>query len=229
MSATIETLQDVEDGLAALVKLDPRLLPVLAAAETVPLRRRPPGFESLAGIIVGQQVSTSSAAAILGRLRKEIDLADPAAMAGAGEEECRCAGLSGPKERALRAVAAAILEDGLDLDALCRQSADDAIAALVAVKGIGPWTAEIYLLFCAGHADIFPAGDLALRHAVGHGLELGAPPDMAATALIAAQWSPWRGVAARLFWSYYAAWKGGGFAPVLPMAGGARNAPGGAR
>ena len=106
--------------------------------------------------------------------------------------------------RTLRAAAAASL-DGLDLDALAEAPAEEAHARLTAVKGIGPWTADIYLLFCVGHADIFPAGDLALRNAVANAFGLALPVGVAEIDAIAERWSPWRGVAARLFWAYYRA------------------------
>jgi DNA-3-methyladenine glycosylase II len=76
---------------------------------------------------------------------------------------------------------------------------------LTAVKGVGPWTAQVYLMFCGGHADIFPAGDVALQAAVAHALDMEARPTARQLAVLSEKWSPWRSVAARLFWSYYAA------------------------
>lgn len=210
----IERRSDIEAGLAALVAADARLAAVAARAGPVPLRRRAANFESLAGIIVSQQVSTASAGAIMARLKRRVDPLTAAGMVAASDEDCRLAGLSRSKERALRAAAEEVAAGRLDLAGLCRQDAEAAIEALVAVRGIGPWTAEIYLLFCAGHPDIFPAGDLALRHAVTHALALPEPPDAAALRAIAAGWAPWRAVAARLFWAYYAALRGREGAPV---------------
>ena len=119
----------------------------------------------------------------------------------------REAGLSRPKQKTLRAVAQAVA-DGLDLDHLCTLDAADAMARMVAVSGIGPWTAEVYLLFAAGHPDIFPARDVALQTAVGHALGMEVRPGEKALIAIAESWRPWRGVASRLFWAYYRTIKG---------------------
>ncbi len=100
------------------------------------------------------------------------------------------------------------MADGLDLHHLCSLDAGQAIAALVAVPGIGPWTAECYLLFSAGHPDIFPARDVALQSAVGHALGIEPRPPEKTLIRLAESWSPWRGVASRLFWAYYREWKG---------------------
>lgn len=209
---TIETLADIEAALAALTAADPRLVPVIERAGPVPLRRQRPGFVSLAEIIVSQQVSKASAEAIFGRLCTLIDPLDANGVLAADEEMFRAAGLSRPKQKTMMAMAQAV-QDGLDLDHLCGLEAGDAIGAMVAVHGIGQWTAEIYLLFCAGHPDIFPARDVALQAAVGEALGLDARPGEKALAAIAESWAPWRGTAARLFWAYYAAMKGRDGAP----------------
>jgi DNA-3-methyladenine glycosylase II len=109
-----------------------------------------------------------------------------------------------PKSRRLYGVAGSLF-DGYDLDGLDRVSAIEATAALVTLKGIGPWTAESYLLFCVGHPDVFPAGDLALQIAVQDGLGLAERPADKDLRRIAEAWSPWRAVAARLFWAHYKA------------------------
>lgn len=211
----IDTLDDIEAGLEALVLADMRLADIRSRAHAVPLRRSPPGFESLASIIVAQQVSTASAAAIWARLREAIDPLTPQAYIDGGEEAWRFAGLSRPKQRTLLAVSQALVDDGLDLHGLCDLPAEEAIAALTAIKGIGPWTAEVYLLFAAGHPDVFPAGDVALQAAVGHAFAHEIRPDAKALRLLAEDWAPWRGVAARLFWAYYTAIKGREAAPLL--------------
>ncbi|ERM02839.1 DNA-3-methyladenine glycosidase [Brucella intermedia 229E] len=214
----IDTLSDIEAGLEALVLADTRLADIRSRSHAVPLRRSEPGgFESLASIIVAQQVSTASAAAIWARLKQAIDPLTPEAyIAGGGEEAWRFAGLSRPKQRTLLAVSEALARDGLDLHGLCELPAGgEAIAALTAIKGIGPWTAEVYLLFAAGHPDVFPAGDVALQTAVGHAFAHETRPDAVALRKLAEDWAPWRGVAARLFWAYYAAIKGREAAPLL--------------
>jgi DNA-3-methyladenine glycosylase II len=214
----IRNLADVEEGLEALVRLDPRLAAIRAASGEVPLRLTQPGFASLASIIVSQQVSTASARAIYGRL---VGLADPlthTTLLAADDSLFREAGLSGAKHRTLLALSRAVAE-GLDLNGLCDLEAEEAVRRLSGVKGIGPWTAEVYLLFAAGHPDVFPGGDVALQTSVGHGLGLETRPDRRQLVKLAESWAPWRGVAARLFWAYYRTIRGRDAAPS-PVEGG---------
>jgi len=125
-------------------------------------------------------------------------------VAGAGEQGLRACGLSGPKIRTFLGVAEAEITGAIDFDTL-RDLDDQAVTeALVALKGIGPWTAEIYLLTCLGRRDVWPAGDLALQEAMKLALGLDARPKAADTHDLAEPWRPWRSVAARLLWSYYA-------------------------
>ncbi len=211
----IRNLDDIATGLDALSAIDPRLGAIRAAAGEVPLRLSEPGFESLASIIVGQQVSTASARAIFGRLTALANPLTPAAILAANDDLFRQAGLSRPKQKGLIAAAEAV-QNGLDLHHLCECDADEAMAKLTSVTGIGPWTAQVYLLFAAGHPDIFPAKDVALQTSVGHALgHESRPADKALTA-IAEVWSPWRGVAARLFWAYYRTIRGRDAVPVTP-------------
>jgi DNA-3-methyladenine glycosylase II len=209
----IDTLKDIEDGLEALIVLEPRLAHVVSVAGEVPLRRHAAGFESLAGIIVSQQISKASADAIFARLKAAIDPFTPRELLRAGPGALVSAGLSRPKQKTFFAVAEAC-SDGLDLEALCGLPAQDAVARMTVLPGIGPWTAEVYLLFCAGHPDIFPAGDIALQNAVRHAFSLEARPAPMPLTAIAARWSPHRSVAARLFWAYYANMKGRDSAPL---------------
>ena len=210
----IETDSDISRGLDALVAIDRRLGPVRAVAGTVPLRRTPPGFSSLASVIVSQQVSRASADAIFGRLCRLVDPLTPENLVTAGEVAMIEAGLSRAKQKALMALSAAIVQGALDLEGLDTLSAEEAVATLVAVPGIGPWTAQVYLLVAAGHADIFPAGDVALQAAVAHALGLASRPDIKLLSQMAESWSPWRSVAARLFWAYYREMKGVEAAPA---------------
>lgn len=198
----IVTMDDISEGLEALTALDPRLVDVRARAGEVPLRLSEPGFGSLVSIIVSQQVSRASADAILGRFERLLDPLSAEAVLGASEEVFREAGLSRPKQRTLLALAAAV-RGGLDLNGLVRLDGEEAMVQLTSVSGIGPWTAEVYLLFAAGHPDIFPAKDVALQSAVGHALGIDPRPSDKALAALAESWSPWRGVASRLFWAYY--------------------------
>ena len=196
-----ETLREAAERLRAK---DPELIDRLIAIGGAPLlRRREAGFAGLAAIIVSQQVSTASATAIFGRLQALIVPLEAVEIAKATEEDLRACGLSNAKIRALRAVAQAIAEGGLDLEGLGALDAEDAHKALVAVKGVGPWTADIFLLFCLGHADAFPAGDLALQEAAKLALNLKRRPDAARLERIAERWRPLRGVAARMLWAYY--------------------------
>ncbi len=208
----ISNIDDINRGLDELCAIDPRLAAVRELAGEVPLRLSEPGFESLASIIVSQQVSTASAKAIFGRLTVLVDPLTPQALLDAGEGMFREAGLSRPKQRALLAVAQAAA-DGLDLHGLCRLDAREAMASLVEIPGIGPWTAEVYLLFAAGHPDIFPARDVALQSAVGHALGIDPRPGEKALIRLAESWTPWRGVASRLFWAYYRVTRGREGAP----------------
>ena len=142
-----------------------------------PLRRREPGFAGLAAIIVSQQVSVASANAIFGRLEARIAPLDAERLAAATEDDLRACGLSSPKIRALRALAEAVADRRARSGGPGALDAEDAHAALVAVKGMGPWTADIFLLFCLGHPDAFPAGDLALQEAAKLALGLKTRPD----------------------------------------------------
>jgi DNA-3-methyladenine glycosylase II len=195
------TLHDAAERLRAK---DPELVErLISVGGRPPLRRRAPGFAGLAAIIVSQQVSTASATAIFGRLEARIVPLEAAQLAKTTEDDLRACGLSTAKVRALRAAAGAILEGALDLGGLAALDAEDAHKALVAVKGVGPWTADIFLLFCLGHPDAFPAGDLALQEAAKLALNLKHRPDAARLQRIAERWRPWRGVAARMLWAYY--------------------------
>jgi len=204
----IETPDHIAEGLEALCVADQRLRTVREVAGDVPLRLVRPGFTSLVSIIVSQQVSRASADAILGRFLKIVDPLTPANLLAADETVFREAGFSRPKQKAVLATAVAAAHDGLDLEALCLLDAEEAMARLTAVHGIGRWTAEIYLLFAAGHPDIFPARDVALQSAVGQALGMEGRPNEKTLIRVAESWTPWRGVAARLFWSYYRAMRG---------------------
>ncbi len=206
----------LREGVAALTRCDPLMARLVAEGATPPLRKRPPGYEGLAGIIVAQQLSTASAGAIWGRLRALLRDVTPETVAAAAEADLRAAGLSGPKIRTLRAVAEAVAAGDLPLPALHTLPADEAHRRMVAVRGIGPWTADVYLLFCLGHPDAFPAGDLALQEAARLAEGLDARPSAAALAARAQAWRPWRGVAAKVLWAYYRVAKARDGAPLAP-------------
>jgi len=199
----IASQSDIEEGTRYLVKICPQIKLMRQQCGTIPLRLSTPDFEGLAAIIVSQQVSKASATAIFGRLRDHINPLTPHGFLTAGEDIWIAAGLSRPKQRTLAAISTAVLEDGLDLDGLCDAAPENAMEQLIAIKGIGPWTAEVYLMFCAGHRDIFPAGDLALQEAIRLGFAMDERPDGKSTRAIAERWTPWRSVAARILWDYY--------------------------
>jgi len=199
----IDDHDDIHAGLTALKKADPRLARVIKVAGEVPLRRGKGGYRGIADIIVSQQLSKAAAATIWSRFAAAVDPVCPDGVLAAGEDTLRACGLSRGKICTLQKLAQAC-HGGFDFNALPDLPAEEAIAAMTALHGIGPWTAEVYLLFCCGHADIFPAGDVALQNAVGDAFDMAERPAEKALRDIAAAWSPWRGVAARLFWRYYA-------------------------
>lgn len=194
----IETEADLAAGAVVLVARDARFGPILAAVGPLPLRRRPGGFAALVAAIVGQQVSTASAAAILGRL-EAAGLTGAAAIAGASDAALRACGLSRQKMRCLRALAAA----RIDYDALRDAPTGTVVTTLTAVPGIGRWTAEIYAKFALGHADVLAAGDLALQVAAERAFALPDRPTERDLRRMAEAWSPVRAVAARALWAYY--------------------------
>ena len=127
----------------------------------------------------------------------------------ASDETLRACGLSTPKMKTLRAIADAMADGALNLSALAETTAEEAHATLCAIHGIGPWTADIFLLFCLGHPDAWPAGDLALQEAARIALGLRNRPDAKRLEKIGQRWRPYRGVAARLLWAYYRVMKEG--------------------
>ncbi|WP_116131764.1 DNA-3-methyladenine glycosylase [Tropicimonas sp. IMCC34043] len=194
----IEGPDCVAEGAAWLAARDPRLAAALAATGPLPLRLRRDGFEALFSAIVSQQVSVAAASSIWNRL-KAARLTGPRKVLWASEEELRACGLSRQKVRYARALA----EARIDYAALRTAPEAEVVATLVAVPGIGRWTAEIYAMFSLGRADVFAPGDLALQEAVRILFELEARPSEAALREMAMDWTPWRGVAARLLWAYF--------------------------
>jgi DNA-3-methyladenine glycosylase II len=198
-----KTQADLERAIRALVRKDPRLRPILAATGMPKLRRRDSGFIGLAEIIVGQQLSTASANAIWGRLSGAFDPFHHDSIQRATAARLGKLGLSAAKIKTLKLLAKEIKSKRLDLDALGEQDADVAHKTLTALHGVGPWTADVYLLFCLGHSDAWPAGDLALQDAIRVGLGLASRPATKEMAALAEIWRPYRGAAAHLWWAYY--------------------------
>ena len=218
MTHFIHTESDLDAALAALSDADPRFATILAACGRPPLRRREGGLPGLAAIVVSQQLSTASAGAIWGRLAAAFDPLDHETLRRARSDKLRRVGLSAPKIRALKEISKAIARGALDLDAIANAEADAAHVALTAVHGIGPWTADIYLLSCLGHGDAWPAGDLALQEAARLAFKLKARPSTKEMGPLAEKWRPWRAVAARVLWTYYRSVKGRDGAPIQQTA-----------
>jgi DNA-3-methyladenine glycosylase II len=212
----IRTEADLDAALAALTLADPRFGPVIAKGGRPPLRRRADGYPGLAATVVSQQLSTASAGAIWGRLAAAFDPFEPQAIIKARPAKLARLGLSKPKIRALKEIARAVVRGEPDLTTLAERAAEDAHAALTAVHGIGPWTADIYLLACLGHADAWPAGDLALQEAARLAFGLPVRPTTKEMLPLAEAWRPHRAVAARVLWTYYRAVKGREGAPTVP-------------
>ena len=191
--------------LRALLRRNPELRPIARQSGAFEIRLTPAGFGGLARVICGQQLSVASARAIWSRFEALPGALDPASYLALSEADVRATGFSAGKYRTVRVIAEAIVAGTLDLSLVETMSGEAATAYLTAHKGIGPWTAEIYLMFCTGHPDIFPVGDLALRKAVGHALGMDTTPTENELAALAASWAPYRHAAALLFWKYYAA------------------------
>lgn len=203
MDSRLETQADLAEAVARLTRIDPRLTPIVEATGIPPLRRRPAGLRGLARVIVGQQVSTASAEAIWNRLDATFPSLTAEDILGATDETLGATiGLSAAKMKSLRHIATEIAEQRLDLDALAQQPADEAHARLTALRGVGPWTADVYLLFCLGNADAWPAADLGIQEGLKRGLALDDRPTTKETTALGDAWRPLRGAAAHLWWAY---------------------------
>ena len=195
----IETDADVHEGMLALSAMCPRMKAAYALTGPLPLRRRADGFAQVLSAIVGQQVSVASAAAVWSRI-EAAGFNTPAAVLAASDDELRAVRLSRQKFIYARELALA----DIDYIALRDMSDEAVIKTLVAVKGIGPWTAEVYAMFSLGRADVFAPGDLAMQEAARSLYDLPERPKEKAFREMADAWAPWRAVAARLLWAYYA-------------------------
>ncbi len=190
-------------GLDALAAADTGLAGIEPAAGPLPWRRRPRGFPGLLQAIVGQQISNQAAAAIWRRLHATAGALEPDRLLTLPDEQLRLAGLSRPKIAHARALAQAFAEGRLSDAGLAAMADAEAVAAIASVRGMGPWTAEIYLLFALERPDVFPAGDLALAAAAAHLKGLPDRPGPAALRRLAEPWQPWRALAARLLWHHW--------------------------
>lgn len=198
----ITTEDDIAEGAAWLAATEPRFVRALERTGPWPLRRREDGFEALRDAILSQQVSTAAARSIRGKL-VEAGFGAAPALAEASEDDLRSCGLSRQKVRYLQALA----RSGIDFAALRQLPDAQVIETLLPLPGIGRWTVEMYLIFALGRADVFAVDDLALAEAARLLFDLPERPKPRAFGTLSAPWSPWRAVAARGLWAYYAAMK----------------------
>ena len=203
MTHFLHTEADLQAGLAQLVLADPRLVPVADKAGAFSLRRREAGYAGLCAIVCGQQLSVAAAATIRDRLFAAFDPFHHDTVRAARTDKLKRLGLSAAKIKSIKEIGKAVAKGHIDLTAVGNMDADVAHATLTALHGVGPWTADIYLLFCLGHADAFPSGDLAVQESARIALNLRKRPDAKQLTKIAEAWRPWRGVAAHLLWAYY--------------------------
>jgi DNA-3-methyladenine glycosylase II len=195
----------LEIAVRELAAIDPDLAGIAERHGPPPMWGREPGFETLARIILEQQVSLAAAEAAGGRLVRAAGAIEPKAIAALGDDALRQAGLTRQKARYLSGLANEVLAGRLDLEAVAVGDDDDARARLTSVVGIGRWTADIYLLMALRRPDIWPTGDLALAAAMRRAKRLATIPTAMEQEAIAEPWRPWRAVAARLLWHAYLA------------------------
>jgi DNA-3-methyladenine glycosylase II len=193
----------VQSGLMELFALDPDFATIEPLAGPLPWRSRPRGFGGLARSILGQQISNQAADAIWRRFSALPRALEPAGLLALRDEDFRAAGLSRPKVAHLRGLADAALRGEMRLDALDSMTDAEAVAHLAAQRGLGPWTAQVHLLFAEGRRDIFPHSDVALAAAYAHLKRLPARLPPRDLTLLAEGWSPWRSLAARLLWHHW--------------------------
>ncbi|HYZ22435.1 MAG TPA: DNA-3-methyladenine glycosylase 2 family protein [Rhodopila sp.] len=190
-------------AIETLTRLDPLFGAIIERAGPLPWRRREPGFPGLLQAIVAQMISNQAAAAIWGRLRAIPGALDPAGLLALPDETLRAAGLSRPKVLHARALAQAFADGTLSTGRLAELDDEAAVLAIGAIKGMGRWSAEIYLLFALDRLDVFPAGDIALAASAAHLRGLAQRPSPAALRDMALAWRPVRSVAARLLWHHW--------------------------
>ena len=190
-------------ALDALIAHDPRLAGIEQRAGPLPWRVRAGGFPGFLQIVMGQQISNQAALAIWLRLAALPGALTPEGLLALDDATLRAAGLSRPKVAHARALAAAFASGQLSGPALERLSDADAMAAITAVRGLGPWTAEVYLLFALQRQDVFPAGDIAVAGAAADIMGLSSRPAPQALRTLAEGWRPSRALAARLLWHHW--------------------------
>lgn len=193
---------DHDAAIDHLIDADPHLAAAVARAGRPTPFRRPPGFATLVLLILEQQVSLESAAAAFRRLQQTVAI-DPERILTLDETMMRRVGFSRQKIRYVKALAAEVAEGRLDLDGLGSLSDAEARRRLLSLTGIGPWTADVYLLSCLGRPDVWPVGDRALQVGTAEVLGLTAPPSPSELEPIGDRWRPLRSVAAQVIWNDY--------------------------
>jgi DNA-3-methyladenine glycosylase II len=201
----LHTPESLAAARAHLAAADPALARIDARLPPFTWRSRPGGFAGLVRFIIEQQVSVASAAAIWGRLEAGLGEVTPRAVLARDEAELKAFGLSSPKARYVHAIAHAHFSGAADFDRLAALDDEAAITALTAIKGVGRWTAEVYLMMCEARLDVFPAGDLALQEGLRMADESEVRPTEKALYARSELWRPYRAVAAHLIWDYYIA------------------------
>ncbi len=200
---TIETIDDLKEGVAYVCDREPAFQRVVDAIGLPPLRRKPSGLKGLVEIITFQLISLKAAAAIWARVEVQFGEFDPIAMQSASDEAYSACGLSRPKIVAIRAVLEHVNNGKLSLTNMEMAENSDVFSQLTAIKGIGPWSAHIYLLASLGRSDVFPYGDVALQESAKLLFGLESRPTAKELQNQAIPWQPWRAAAARLLWSHY--------------------------
>jgi DNA-3-methyladenine glycosylase II len=208
MHKTIESETDLAEGVEWLIAREPRFSRIIDVTGLPPLRRAAVGLPGLLRIVTEQMISLQAADAIWRRIERELAPLDAKAVLKRRHATLMKLGLSGAKSRTFRALARAAHKGEFLVDSLHLQPDDAVVQALVALPGIGPWTADIYVLSCLGRADAWPTGDLALQASAANLFGLVKRPDSRAMLALAESWRPWRSVAARLLWAHYRNLKG---------------------
>jgi DNA-3-methyladenine glycosylase II len=195
----VTSAKQLDNAVTALIAADKRFGPVVErAGKPIFVPRRRHGFEALMGIITSQQLSTAAGDTIFGRVKAKVVLFDPQTLLATPAEVLRACALSAPKQKHMKTIAAAILDGSLDLKRVRSMPDDIAREHLTAIKGIGPWTADIYLMSSLGRADVWPVGDVALQASIARALKLRKRPNEKGMEKISQAWRPWRTIVARL-------------------------------
>ncbi len=203
MPLIISTPEDIKKTTKKLIRQCPYMKKIYQDVGYPPTRRFENGFPGLARIVIGQQLSVASASAIWTRFENLLHDVSVRAMDKQSDIDIKSCGVSSAKIKTLRALCEHITSSQINFEDFVKQNVEDTKKQLTNIHGIGPWTADLYLMFCLGHPDAWASGDLALQYAVQNILSLQERPTAKELEILSNQWQPWRGVAARLLWSYY--------------------------